>query len=185
MRHTLFAGLVPLLCLLARPLSAAAQHPTRFEGEAAAAVCFGTAARGAQTDATWNLVAEGRYNFARVPMDIGVQFALGAVGRDWPTGLSCDYHLKTFSLVADWNFRRTRRVSPFVGCTAGVAALRIDRSDLQQTTRTHDAAFCFMPRAGVEFFHRARLSVGYRVMRRDLRRCEIALGIVVGGGVRK
>lgn len=42
-----------------------------------------------------------------------------------------------------------------------------------------------MPRDGIEFFHRIRLTAGYRWMKRDYRCCEVVLGDVFGGDMRK
>lgn len=163
-----------------------AQPVGRFEGEAAAAVLFGTVTKGATVEGTWNFLAEGRYNFRSLPLDVGVQFFLGAFARDWDGGrLSDNQHFKIYSVVADWNFGRTARVMPFVGCAVGVAAVKIDRSDMRAERTFHDTSLCVMPRVGIEFFHRVRLTAGYRWMKRDYRCCEVALGVVFGGGVRK
>lgn len=178
--------LIVLIVALASICSLQAQEVTSFEGEAAAAVAFGAAKQGATVEGTWNFLAEGRYNFRSLPLDVGFQFYLGAFARDWDGGrLSHNQHFKTFSLAADWNFGRTNRVVPFVGCTAGIAAVKIDRSDMQAERTTHDCSFCVMPRVGVEFFHRIRLTAGYRLMKRDYSSCEVAVGIVLGGGVRR
>lgn len=79
-----------------------AQPVGRFEGEAAAAVLFGAVTKGATVEGTWNFLAEGRYNFRSLPLDVGVQFFLGAFARDWDGGrLSDNQHFKTYSVVAD------------------------------------------------------------------------------------
>lgn len=163
-----------------------AQEVTSFEGEAAAAVAFGAVKGGATVKATWNFLAEGRYNLRSLPLDVGLQFYLGAFARDWDGGrFSRNQHFKTFSMVADWNFGSTNRVVPFVGCAFGIAAVKIDRSDMRAETTSHDSSFCVMPRVGIEFFHRIRLTAGYRWTKRDYRCCEVALGVVLGGGVRR
>jgi opacity protein-like surface antigen len=117
---------------------------------------------------------ELRYNFRSVPMDVGVMSMLDIRGGDcelcngsWENNLS-------FLAVADYNFRRGKRVSYFAG--VGVGATFYDAN----TTK-----LCFMPRVGMEFFNRLRLTMAYMAGPNAKNTLNLTLGVAIGGGRKK
>ncbi|MBR3703472.1 MAG: hypothetical protein IKM12_08005 [Alistipes sp.] len=99
-----------------------------------------------------SLGLEGRYNF-RSPWDVGFRVNNGRINADsgsYPT---------TYDIVSDYNFRQGKPISFFVGAGMGVTT-REDYDSYTNSTNRH-TAFHFMPRAGVEFFNRARLTAYY------------------------
>lgn len=115
---------------------------------------------------------ELRYNLRRVPMDVGIISSsdMRTLADDdliWWDDLS-------LLAVTDYNFRRGRRISYFVGAGAGVTIYNEDVTKL-----------CLMPRVGVEFFNRLRLTTAYKVGPEAKNNLNITLGIVVGGGCKK
>lgn len=118
-------------------------------------------------------------------MDIGVQFGVGTLFREWQqTATNRDYRFYTTSVVSHYNFRQTKNVSPFIGCGVGVSAVRIDHSDLDAMHPEHDLSACITPRIGIEFFHHLRFALAYRLMNREYTNLEVSLGVVLGGGRR-
>lgn len=137
---------------------------------------------------------EIRYNFRHLPIDVGVQVA-GNVFHRWSknagdlgfTSVNC-------IAVADYNFFREKKVSFFAGVGFGYASLettapiRFDDSQPNWGGFIEDgekSAICFMPRIGVEFFHRLRLTFDYKLEEKANRHCNVSIGVVFGGGRRK
>lgn len=135
---------------------------------------------------TWNLFVEARYNFSQLPFDVGIRFGLGSLSRRWDaTGADAVYHFKNLLAVVDYNFRRGKNVSIFVGAGLGWSHHKDDFYPLSGATTTYGDSFCCMPRAGVELFRVVRLSVGWNLMEREYRNVECSLGIVIGGWRRR
>ncbi len=117
---------------------------------------------------------ELRYNFRSLPMDVGVMSMLDIRGGDcelcngsWKSNLS-------FLAVSDYNFRRGDKVSYFVGAGVGATFYNADTTKL-----------CFMPRAGVEFFNRMRLTMAYFAGPNAKNTLNLTLGVAIGGGRKK
>lgn len=117
---------------------------------------------------------ELRYNFRSVPMDVGIMSMLDIRGGDcelcngsWENNLS-------FLAVADYNFRRGKRVSYFAG--VGVGATFYDAN----TTK-----LSFMPRVGMEFFNHLRLTMAYMTGPNAKNTLNLTLGVAIGGGRKK
>ena len=117
---------------------------------------------------------ELRYNLRSVPMDVGVMSMQDIRGGDcelcngsWENNLS-------FLAVTDYNFRRGKRVSYFAGVGVGAAFYNADTTKL-----------CFMPRVGMEFFNRMRLTMAYMVGPNAKNTLNLTLGVAIGGGRKK
>lgn len=114
---------------------------------------------------------ELRYNFRSVPMDVGVMSMNDIRAGDcelcngsWENNLS-------FLAVTDYNFRRGNKVSYFVGAGVGTTFYGADATKL-----------CFMPRVGMEFFNRIRLTMAYMVGPKAKNTLNMTLGVAIGGG---
>ena len=117
---------------------------------------------------------ELRYNLRSVPMDVGVMSMMDIRGGDcelcngsWENNLS-------FLAVTDYNFRRGKRVSYFAGVGVGVTFYNVDTTKL-----------CVMPRVGMEFFNRMRLTMAYMVGPNAKNTLNLTLGVAIGGGRKK
>ena len=117
---------------------------------------------------------ELRYNFRSVPMDVGVMSMMDIRGGDcelcngsWEGDLS-------FLAVTDYNFHRGRKVSYFVGAGVGATFYNADTTKL-----------CVMPRVGVEFFNRMRLTMAYMAGPNAKNTLNLTLGVAIGGGRKK
>lgn len=159
----------------------------KFEAEVGAGFPFLAKRYNGKYEPGWFLHAEGRYNFRPAPVDIGLQFQIGALYREWrETAVNRDYHFYTTSVVSHYNFRRTKNVSPFVGCGVGFSIVTVNHSDWDAIDRKeHDFAASIAPRIGVEFFHHVRLSVAYLLMNKEYSNMEVSVGVVLGGGHRR
>ena len=117
---------------------------------------------------------ELRYNFRSVPMDVGVMSMMDIRGGDcelcngsWEGDLS-------FLAVTDYNFHRGRKVSYFVGAGVGATFYNADTTKL-----------CVMPRVGMEFFNRMRLTMAYMAGPNAKNTLNLTLGVAIGGGRKK
>lgn len=164
-----------------------AREVGKFEAEIGAGIPFLGKKYGGTFEPGWAAYAEGRYNFRSVPADIGLKFQTGTFYRTWDGfTFNGDYHYYATSVVSHYNFRRTKNVSPFVGCEAGFSVLTAHYYDFEVIDRKeHDFAACIAPRIGVEFFHHVRLSVAYLLMNKEYSNMEVSIGVVLGGGRRK
>ena len=117
---------------------------------------------------------ELRYNFRSVPMDVGIMNVVDIRGGDcelcngsWEGDLS-------FLAVSDYNFHRGRKVSYFVGAGVGATFYNVDTTKL-----------CVMPRVGMEFFNRMRLTMAYMAGPNSKNTLNLTLGVAIGGGRKK
>ena len=139
---------------------------------------------------------ELRYNFKKQPIDVGLQYTMSMVNRGFTCG---DGHpdserCKSINLLAlaDYNINRGDKVSFFCGVGVGFAGFELSApSDVvpsiyHLTNRTFvgkkSASFCFMPRVGVEFFNRLRLSVEYKIEEKANSNIAFNIGFAFGGG---
>lgn len=117
---------------------------------------------------------ELRYNLRNVPMDVGVMSMMDIRGGDcelcngsWENNLS-------FLAVTDYNFRRGKSVSYFAGVGVGATFYNVDTTKL-----------CIMPRVGMEFFNRMRLTMAYMAGPNAKNTLNLTLGVAIGGGRKK
>lgn len=135
------------------------------------------------------LELELRYNFAQQPIDVG--FALHGATlyrkshkeyQDWDGAYKRKVWDTTawFAMaVADYNFRQTSKISYFVGLGVGVGS----EDALNQPNV--DYRFCCMPRCGVEFWQRLRLTLSYTQMNKMHNHLRLSVGISFGGGKKR
>lgn len=147
--------------------------------------------------AGYSYFLEGRYNFDRLPLDLGLHLGVSSFNRSID---DLDYFIDNFKgddinflsydimAVADFNLRRTKAVSLFVGIGAGYSALNNDHFDVDTYGEFKDGikgSFIFMPRVGVELFHHIRVTADYKLVEKSNRNFGISLGVVFGGGVKR
>lgn len=136
-----------------------------------------------------DFIFEARYNFAKVPVDVGALLKGVYLIRErenpqetWPGWYEDKkYDITTWHTmaVADYNFRREKKVSCFVGLAAGCG------SEDAWNEKPVDVKFCFMPRCGVEFWHHLRLTLSYTHMDKRTSHLGLSIGGVFGGGKKK
>ena len=73
--------------------------------------------------------------------------------------------------VSDYNFRRGRGASCFIGLGVGVTSYY--RWDAHK--------FSIMPRVGVEFFNFLRMTAAYQMGMGSKQNLNVTLGLVIGG----
>lgn len=128
------------------------------------------------------VAAEVRYNFAKAPVDVGLNFSLCSFSRKNGTQENpkiYNFDSQSLLITADYNFFQGRRASLFVGGGAGVAWC----GRLADGSR-HGVAPCVMPRVGVELSEHVRISLGYKFTERANSHLQLGLGFAFGGGKR-
>ena len=137
----------------------------------------------------YNLLAEARYNFKKLPLDVGLRVDGDAFNRE----VKLDKNLFKFRslnalLVFDLNINRKGIFSPFIGVGIGggitsnqaMAIKDVTNQPIKQTVK--GAAFCCTPRVGVELFHRARVTLYYKYQKLTNSHYGLSAGFVIGGG---
>lgn len=173
--------------LLSPAIRAQNPHPHTlrpFEGEVGAGMIIDVDKGGLRSPFGFSFFAEGRHNFRNSGFDMGAQLFLGRWTQEWfiedaSTPTITERHTPlTFTVYGDYNFRRLKNVSIFVG--AGPAfSLMLDRSYLPEYYLT------LSTRAGVELFHHYRLTFDYRMLGSGYQFYGINFGYVFGGGPRR
>lgn len=146
------------------------------------------------------VVGEFRYNFSGIPVDIGIQGRGQIWGRQSLSesasdeykyaGEKLNYLSANVLLVSDYNFRRGKSVSMFIGAGIGMAFFE-ENSSLTRVGYDVYAgsgkskSFCFMPRVGAEFFNRLRLTLFYQFEDKANECFGLQVGLAIGGGVKK
>lgn len=149
----------------------------------------------------WNAQAELRYNFKRLPLDLGLHvdgalFKRDGQVMDTPEDLKQIAKAKFTSItglgVIDLNFLRSKGFSIFVGCGAGYAMLLNDIRAIKNVKDIDtDGCFCVMPRVGIELFHHVRATFYYKHFTVDKGtgisqdHFGASIGVVFGGGKKK
>lgn len=143
----------------------------------------------------YSLHGELRYNFARLPLDIGARFSSSFFNRDLGDIFqNADFKAINLMGFVDYNLFRRSKFSLFLGAgfgyagldTSHLATLDDQRPGLKEFIKDNsEGAFCMMPRVGVELFHRLRLTLGYLYQgNAATNHFDISLGFVFGGGER-
>lgn len=137
--------------------------------------------------------AEARYNLQRIPLDVGVQAGGTIFHRESVNAGQLKFKTWNVTAVADYNFRRYKKIAFFAGIGLGYASLDhaapITFDDSQPnwggfSAGTKTGSFCFMPRIGVELLHHLRVTLDYRLQEKANRHFGLSLGVVFGGGRR-
>lgn len=188
--------LLSIMSCFACCLPATAANPGRnvraLEVEIGAGALFG----GEKLDFDKNrmgvsLLAEARYNMASLPLDVGVQVSGSMFHREVQSTRSLKFKSLNVLAVADVNIFRARAISIFAGAGFGyalcgeTAPVTFDNSQGEWggfSTGGEKSGICFVPRVGVELFHRMRVTFDYRLQEKANRHFDVTLGFVIGGG---
>ena len=167
------------LCLLALPSKA--QEPVRSV-EYEIGFGGGVATRLGKSGGAFEFKMELRCNLPNSHWDLGMYFAAGGTDEGAPYNELNHTHLDeitTYMLpVIDYNWRRGKKISYFIGGGMGMYTSRINDNT--------DAGLSIMPRAGVEFFNRLRLTADYKWNIQGLYNyLTFSAGFVFGGGKKK
>lgn len=144
----------------------------------------------------WNAQVELRYNFKHLPLDLGLHVDGALLGREGDiqnSSLESIEDIKTVHFasmtglaVVDFNLRRAKNFSIFVGCGVGYGMLI---NDIEKISEIGDidklGCFCVMPRVGVELFHHLRATLYYKNLKTEQSHFGVNLGVVFGGGKKK
>lgn len=141
------------------------------------------------------IFGEARYAFSKVPVTVGLQVATNLYARDYFSvgdviiGASgIDFFSTNFMLTGDYYFEVNNKINLFAG--AGLGYCKINNS---KDVEISDADFgaisvgddgpsgtaAFMPRVGVLFFNKIRLTVGYRFEEKANRSAFATAGFVL------
>ena len=147
----------------------------RFEGEIGVGINFGADKLNFNSNRIGaTFFAEGRYNLQRLPIDVGLQIAGSIFHRDADNAGNLEFQTWNVLAVTDYNLRRCNKVS-----------IRFDNSNPNWagfSTGDKKGSFCFMPRVGVELFHRLRFTFDYKLQEKANRHFDLTVGFVFGGG---
>jgi hypothetical protein len=149
----------------------------------------------------WTAQGELRYNFKRLPLDLGVHVDGALFNREGkPLGsaeelkqlASAKFTSITGLGVIDLNILRTKGFSIFFGCGVGYGMLISDLTAIQNVQDIDQkGSFCVMPRAGIELFHHLRATFYYKHFEAgknyefSQNHYGVSLGVVFGGGKKK
>lgn len=135
---------------------------------------------------------ELRYNFRQVPVDLGLQWSAQVFSRTFRPYDHLGFLSQNITLTSDYNFRKCKHISFFAGLGAGIALIQngksLKRPDPESATYIDGAegnSFCIMPRIGMEFWDRIRLTLSYKYEDKANRHLGLYLGFVIGGGNKK
>lgn len=135
------------------------------------------------------LGVELRYNFRRVPVDVGFALDITTAVHGYKSDYSddCQQSNRTALLVltGDYNFRQGHAVNPFVGVAMGVGLHDALLDVLVETKGCHATVPTFSPRVGVELWRHLRLTLTSNISRKYYNNLSLTLGYVVGGGKKK
>ncbi len=131
---------------------------------------------------------EIRYNPKRLPMDFGFQIRGTVFGRERrQNGEKLNFSSGNFVLTSDYNYRRNSNCMFFAGLGVGMSTFgnsaRIEPlGNGAYVDNGSSSSICIMPRVGVEFWHRLRLTGAYVFEERANRHFDLSVGIAIGGG---
>ena len=138
---------------------------------------------------TYNL--ELRYNFKKIPMDIGLDFNSTSIERanaynpepGKKTVLALNN--KTLSLTTSYNFRRGKNISPFIGVGLGISAYDTFSWFGIYPFLRNELGLTFAPRIGIEIYRHFRLTMDVRLLNKRYNAICLRMGVIIGGGKKK
>ncbi len=140
------------------------------------------------------IFGEARYAFSKVPVSVGLQVATNLYARDYYSGgdeitgaSGIDFFSTNIMITGDYYLEINDKINLFAG--AGLGYCKINNS---KNVEISDADFgaisvgddgpsgtaAFMPRVGVLFFNKIRLTVGYRFEEKANRSAFATAGFV-------
>ena len=168
-----------LLAVLCAATASAQDILGPVEIEVGVGSTFSGSCMGSGADPALCMTAEVRYNF-EAPWDLGLHFGLGSVWRDWQR-YDGKFRYRDYLAVGDYNLRRGKNFSLFVGAGVGFSTPRVRLGDNDIAGHRTDYAFSCMPRVGIELFRCVRLSAGYVITRRHYDNLQVGVSVVFGG----
>ena len=141
------------------------------------------------------IFGEARYAFSKVPVSVGLQVATNLYSRDYYSGgdeitgaSGIDFFSTNIMITGDYYLEVNDKINLFAG--AGLGYCKINNS---KNVEISDADFgaisvgddgpsgtaAFMPRVGVLFFNKIRLTVGYRFEEKANRSAFATAGFVL------
>lgn len=200
MKSMILAAL--LLCVAYIVRAQGGRDVRLVEVEVGGGINHGGRYRGVAASTGSQFIVEPRINLRYSPLDVGLQYSSGFTPRKERvsgTPYGVDHSLQFRSLVAfvGYNNRVWREAAPFVGLGIGYSFID-DRHRYPSTADDATIQMIYMgetisggrsailvPRVGVEFFDSFRLTVEYRLMKRQYSNLAINLGFIFGGGPMK
>lgn len=123
------------------------------------------------------LAFEGRYNFSQLPMDLGLELYAGSTARKYETS-NLSNRILSLSVYTDYNFRRGKSFSPFMGVGVGIASCKV----VQGYYGDDALKAIFTPRIGVEMFNHFRITVYSKLGYKGYDNLGVSVGYAFGGG---
>lgn len=144
---------------------------------------------GGENRNAYTSAVEFRYNFPMTPVDLGVALDVTNAGRNFRNVVVDGFYNpeKVFKqknrttsifITTDYNISRGHALSAFIGCGVGVAHYEAKGSVAFDSDGTNIA---FMPRFGIEFLNRLRLTCKAVVVRKGYNVVALTLGYTIGG----
>ncbi len=144
---------------------------------------------GGENRNAYTAAVEFRYNFPMTPVDLGVALDVTNAGRNFRNVVVDGYYNpeKVFKqknrttsvfITTDYNIARGNALSAFIGCGVGVAHYAAKGSVAYDSDGTNIA---FMPRFGIEFINRLRLTCKAVIVRRGYNVVALTIGYTIGG----
>ena len=137
----------------------------------------------------YNIDVELRYNLKSHPFDIGLRLDGNTFNRELKVNKDLfKFRSLNAMVVADWNINRKGIFSPFFGVGIGGGLTSNESMSIKDVTNqplkqtVNSAAFCIMPRVGVELFHHYRLTFYYKYLESANSHFGLSVGFVIGGG---
>lgn len=120
---------------------------------------------------------EGRYNFYHNPMDIGLEVYGGSTARKYKDS-NLSNRILSLSIYSDYNFRRGKKFSPFIGLGIGMASCKV----VQGYYGDDATKAIFTPRIGFEIFNHLRITGYSKLCYQGYNNIGISIGYAFGGG---
>lgn len=123
------------------------------------------------------LAFEGRYNFSQLPIDLGLELYAGSTARKYEVS-NLSNRILSLSVYTDYNFRRGKSFSPFMGVGVGIASCKV----VQGYYGDDALKAIFTPRIGVEMFNHFRITVYSKLGYKGYDNLGVSVGYAFGGG---
>ena len=120
---------------------------------------------------------EGRYNFYNNPIDIGMELYGGSTARNYE-GANLSNRILSLSVFSDYNFRKGKKFSPFIGMGIGIASCKV----VQGYYGNDAVKALFTPRLGVEILNHFRITAYSKLGYRGYNNIGVSVGYAFGGG---
>lgn len=128
---------------------------------------------------------ELRYNFSRLPLDVGLTVDFTNAYYNGKGEALKDYEQQNrtsfIGITSDWNFGQGATVNPFVGMGLGYGIHDTLLDDIN-TTNDGNNTVMFAPRAGVELWRHLRLTLAANLSCKYFHNMSLTVGLVLGGG---